>query len=228
MASQALMKLALNLTLLLLIAETVQAQSALEGFDPGANGQVLALVTQPDGKIVIGGSFTTLGGGGTGTTTRNHIARLNQDGTLDSTFNPGVNGPVAALAIQADGKILVGGFFSTLGGGGTGTSTRNFIGRLNPDGTLDTSFDPGADSGVYTLAVQADGKILVGGYFFHLGGGGVYSEIERISIGRLNEDGTVDMGFDPGTSGGIATLFCPSSGRENFGGWIFLRSRCPA
>ena len=101
-----------------------------------------------------------------GTTTRNYIGRLNPDGTLDTSFNPGADGSVEALAIQADGKIVVGGSFSTLGGG-----ARKYIGRLNADGTLDTGFDPGADNFVLALAVQADGKILVGGYFFTLGGG---------------------------------------------------------
>ena len=128
---------------------------------------VYALAVQADGKILVGGDFTTLGGGGTGTTTRNRIGRLNPDGTLDTSFDPGANSTVLALAVQADGKILVGGFFTTLGGGGTGTTTRNNIGRLNPDGTLDTSFDPGANGNVNALAVQADGKILVGGQFHH-------------------------------------------------------------
>jgi hypothetical protein len=85
---------------------------------------------QADGKILVGGQFTTLGGGGTGTTTRNRIGRLNPEGTLDASFDPGANDAVIALAVQADGKILAGGFFTTLGGGGTGTTTRNFIGRL--------------------------------------------------------------------------------------------------
>src|SRR6266851_5144183 len=82
-------------------------------------------------------------------------------GTLDTSFNPGTGGSfpcVFSLAVQADGKILVGGDFTTLGGQG-----RNSIGRLNADGTLDTSFNLGADLYVYCLAVQADGKILVGG-----------------------------------------------------------------
>ena len=133
---------------------------------------VQALALQADGKILVAGSFTTIGGGGTGTTTRNTLARLNADGSLDPSFNPGANGQVVALAVQADGKILVGGGFTTLGGGGTGTTARSCIGRLNADGSLDTSFDPGAKAEVLALAVQPDGKILVGGLFTTLGGGG--------------------------------------------------------
>ena len=52
--------------------------------------------------------------------------------------NANLNGVGWSIAVQADGKIIVGGLFTMLGGGGTGTTTRNFIGRLNPDGTLDT------------------------------------------------------------------------------------------
>ena len=85
--------------------------------------------------------------------------------TLDSSFNPGASAGAICLAVQADGKILVGGGFTTLGG-----QTRNNIGRLNADGSLDSSFNPGAGGWVCSLAVQADGKILVGGGFTTLGG----------------------------------------------------------
>src|SRR5205823_1619146 len=133
-------------------------------FDPGANSDVLALAVQADGKILVGGNFTTLGGG-VCTTTTSRIRRLHPAGSIDTTFDPGANSCVLALAVQADGKILVGGFFSTLGGGGTGTTTRYPTRLLNADGTLDTSFDPGANGTVYALAVQTDGKILVAGNF---------------------------------------------------------------
>ncbi len=74
------------------------------------------------------------------------------------------------MALQADGKVVVGGTFTTLGGGGMGTTTRNNIGRLNPDGSIDTTFNPGADAQVEVLVIQADGKILVGGGFTTLAG----------------------------------------------------------
>src|SRR5947209_4041273 len=77
---------------------------------------------------------------------------------LPDSFNPGADAAVESMAIQADGKILVGGFFATLGG-----QSRLRIGRLNADGTLDTSFDPAASGPVYSQAVQPDGKILMGG-----------------------------------------------------------------
>ena len=110
---------------------------------------VLALAVQADGKILVGGDFTTLGGGGTGTTTRNQIGRLNADGSLDTSFDPGADGDVSALAVQADGKILVGGPFTTLGGGGTGTTTRNHIGRLT-----------NTDAALQNLTVDTDGTTV--------------------------------------------------------------------
>src|SRR5438876_823003 len=135
-------------------AAVVRGQSALDGFDPNANGAVYVVVVQPDGKILIGGEFTTLSPNGGVAVTRNHIARLNPDGTLDA-FNPNANGTVYAIAVQADGKILAGGLFTSIGG-----QTRNHIARLNSDGTMEDAFDPNANNRVYSIAVQADGKIL--------------------------------------------------------------------
>ncbi len=165
---------------------------------------VYSLALQPDGKIVVGGDFTTLGGA-----TRIHIGRLKADGTLDSEFNPGAEGDysgVYCLAIQADGKILVGGRFTTLGG-----QPRTNIGRLNSNGTLDSLFNPGADYDVMSMAQQADGKIMVAGAFYTLGGQ------PRLGIGRLYGDGTVDSAFDPG-AGGVNALALQADGKVLVGG----------
>src|SRR5437667_250865 len=97
-------------------AAAVRGQSALDGFDPNANGVVFVVVVQPDGKILIGGDFTTLSPNGGAAVTRNRIARLNPDGTLDA-FNP-----------NANGKILASGGFSSIGG-----QPRNRIARLSND-----------------------------------------------------------------------------------------------
>ena len=122
---------------------TLRAQSALDGFDPNANGAIRVIVVQPqDGKILIGGEFTTLAPNGGPIVTRNHIARLNPDGTLDAAFDPNANGAVYAIALQADGKILVGGNFS--GPNSIGGQTRNFIARLDPTTGATDSFDPNA------------------------------------------------------------------------------------
>ena len=181
------------------------------GFVPGANRPVLALELQADGKILVGGSFSALSGTGTGNFPRNRIGRLNPDGTVDTGFDPGANRPVRVLAVQANGKILVGGDFTTLGGGGTGTISRKRLGRLNPDGTLDASFNPGADQSVRGLAVQVDGKILVAGDFTTLRSGGV--TMVRNHLGRLNSDGTLDTSFNPGANGLVEELAVQADGR---------------
>jgi beta-propeller uncharacterized protein DUF5122 len=103
---------------------------------------------QADGKILVGGLFTGLGGG-TGTTTRNNIGRLNADGSLDTNFNPGANNWVWAIAVQSDGTLLVGGAFTTLGGGGTGTTVRCHIGLLTS-----------TDAATQRLSVTGGGSIV--------------------------------------------------------------------
>ena len=100
----------------------------------------MLLALQADGKVLVGGQVhQPRWRRHWHTTPRNHIGRLDSDGTLDVTFDPGANGLIEALEVQSDGKILVG---ATLGD--SSTTTYNNIGRLNPDGTLDANFNPGA------------------------------------------------------------------------------------
>jgi hypothetical protein len=110
---------ALLVALLVCLPSTSRAQ-LVDSFDPNANDDVIALAVQADGKILVGGFFTFIGG-----QTRNNMARFNPDGSLDTSFNPNANSEVDALAVQADGKILVGGVFTFIGG-----QTRNRIARL--------------------------------------------------------------------------------------------------
>ena len=125
-------------------APVVRGQSALDGFDPNANGAVRVVVVQPDGKILIGGDFTTLSPNGGVAVTRNRIARLNPDGTLDTAFNPNANGTIHAIAVQEDGKILAGGFFN--GANSIGGQARNRIARLDITTGLADSFNPSASA----------------------------------------------------------------------------------
>ncbi len=162
--------------------------------DPGfsanfVNSTVLQTLVQTDGKILIAGYFSTLQDTSFTTYTRNGFARLNADGSVDTTFGNGAGAnisPVIAMALQPDGKVLIGGTFTSVHG-----TTRNAVARLNTDGSLDTTFDPGSGSAstVRALVVQPDGKILVGGDFITFGG--VASEY----LVRLNPDGTVDTSF---------------------------------
>jgi uncharacterized delta-60 repeat protein len=143
-------------------------------------------------KIIIGGGFTFYNG-----TARNYIARLNTDGSLDAGFNPGTgaNGAIYTSLLQGDGKIIIGGAFTSYNG-----TARNYIARLNTDGSIDASFnlDAGANGVVYTTSLQSDGKIIIGGGF------STYNAMARMAIARLNTDGTLDAGFNPGTGANTA------------------------
>jgi len=179
------------------------------GFNPTmtsshANPLVDSLSVQPDGKIVVGGWFTTLDG-----QPRNYIGRLNNDGTIDTNFNPNANNQVIAVALQPDGKVLLGGWFTSVGG-----QTHSRIARINSDGMLDTNFNPTANSDVQCLIVQPDGKILVGGTFTTL------NDQTRNYLGRLNLDGTLDTTFNPNLNGGVSSMALQADGKIIVGSGI--------
>ncbi|HKP70522.1 MAG TPA: FG-GAP-like repeat-containing protein [Pyrinomonadaceae bacterium] len=152
---------------------------------------ISSVVFQPDGKILVAGTFTQIDGYSV-----NSIGRLNADGSPDETFNQGDviyrNGSteaVRAVALQPDGKIVIGGGFPTINGNPTAS-----VARLNPDGTVDTTFSlPGTDVQIYSVALQPDGKILIGGQFNFIRGE------PRKYVARLNADGTLDTSFDMGS-----------------------------
>jgi len=154
-------------------------QNLVEDFNPDVNGPVFAIAVQADGRILIGGQFTSVGG-----TSRTNLARLEADGSLDTAFVAGADLRMHAIALQSDGRILVGGIFNQLGG-----ALRENLGRLNADGSVDATFNPETDDEVNALAVQPDGKILVGGEFSSIAGLG------RQYLARLNPDGTPDTNF---------------------------------
>jgi uncharacterized delta-60 repeat protein len=189
-----------------------RGQSALDGFDPNANGQVVVVVVQPDGKILIGGGFTTLSPNGGVAVTRNNIARLNPDGTLDTAFNPNANGQVVSIAVQADGKILVGGLFN--GANSIGGQTRNYIARLDATTGLADSFDPNANGSVNTLAVQTDGKIVAGGQFSTIGGQ------TRFSIARLDPVTGLADSWNPNADNSVYSVALQADGKILAGGLL--------
>ncbi len=172
------------------------------GFNPNANNFVYGVAVQADGKILLGGSFTTVGGTG-----RNRIARLNADGTLDPGFNPNADDSVYSVAMQADGKILLGGYFNTVGG-----TARNRIARVNANGTLDSGFNPNVNNFVYSVAVQTNGQILLGGNFISVGG------VTRYNIARVNANGTLDPGFNPNANGNVWSVAVQADGKILLGG----------
>jgi uncharacterized delta-60 repeat protein len=153
-----------------------------------ADGAVRVLVAQLDGRLLLGGDFTTLHG-----LSRPGIARLRPDGVPDETFQPG-SGPggsargartIESVAVQPDGRILIGGFFSEWN-----RVPRHGLARLESNGSLDPSFAPNAGiEAAYPVALQADGRILIAGYF---------NRPEQLI--RLDPDGTEDHGFRFGFS----------------------------
>jgi uncharacterized delta-60 repeat protein len=174
----------------------------------GPNNTITTMVLQDDGKILIGGNFTSYAG-----VTRQYIARLNSDGSLDTTFDSssGASGYLNVITLQSDGKILIGGNFTSYAG-----VTRQYIARLNSDGSLDTTFDSssGADSYVHGITVQSDGKILIGGYFSNYGG------VTRQKVARLNSNGSLDTTFDSssGADDHIYNIAVQSDGKILIGG----------
>lgn len=128
---------------------------------PGLHGSAYAMALQRDGKVLVGGYPIF----GDGDQVRAQLARLNPDGRLDPSFDAKVDSIADCITVQADGRILIGGGFSSVGG-----QTRYHIARLHADGTLDTTFDPGANGNVRALLPQSDGRILAGGDFTALGG----------------------------------------------------------
>ena len=190
------------------------------GFDPKANNYVLTVAVQSDGKILLGGWFTTLQPNGVAVpVTRNRIARLNADGSLDAGFDPNASSYIRCIAVQPDGKILLGGYFTTLQPNAAPLATsRNRIARLNPDGTLDAGFNPSANAYVNSMALQADGKVLLGGGFTALQPNGSVIATTRNRIARLNSDGTLDTGFNPNANDTITSVVVQADGKVLFGG----------
>jgi uncharacterized delta-60 repeat protein len=154
----------------------------------GTVGPVTTIAAQADGKVIIAGGFIRVNG-----VPRVSMARVNADGTLDSTFNSGSGfnvSSVSKIIVQPDGKILVGGYFRFYNG-----IFRPRLLRLNTDGSIDETFSQIFSDGStqeLTMALLPDGKILVGGGLGTIGGTGVSN-----ALPRLNANGTVDVSFRP-------------------------------
>lgn len=157
----------------------------------GANDWVRAVAIQPDGKIVIAGNFTSFNG-----TTANRVIRLNSNGTIDTTFLSNIGSGfdlsgIGFVGLQSDGKILLGGYFTSF----NGVAAKGLV-RLNSDGTLDTAFNTNLGTGpndffgtIHSMAVQTDGKILA------VGGFSSFNGVTAGGVIRLNSNGTVDTAF---------------------------------
>ncbi len=150
--------------------------------DPAANGEVIAIAVQADGKLLVGGDFTQIGG-----QTRHSLARLNANGTLDASFaDPGLDSEVWSIAVQPDGHVLVAGDFQNVG-----ATAQKYLARISATGTLDTTFaNPQLCCNVArSVALQADGHVLVGGFFSQAG------SVSHFYFARYSSSGVFDAAF---------------------------------
>ena len=160
----------------------------------GPNGAVVAILVLPDGKIMIGGEFTSYNG-----VSANYIARLNADGSRDNGFAgsgvgvAGAGGRITSIIRQPDGKIVAAGQRVTTYNGATSWG----LFRANTDGSRDTSFTSffGAAPGLEEVILQPDGKIIM------VGGMTGYNNVSRTGIIRMNSDGSIDNTFNGGGAG---------------------------
>lgn len=132
---------------------------------------------QSDGRVIIAGQMETFDGQPCFT-----LSRLDLDGTLDATFNTGITWDVTTLTVLPNDEIVV---------CGRGNFGEKYVKRFSADGVMDASFNPTIDNTAWTMDVQADGKILLGGEFDTVNG------IAVNNLVRLHQDGSVDTTFDP-------------------------------
>ncbi len=213
--------------LYVLLQIAVSTEIALGGMlDPsfdigtGANGLVEQVLRLSNGKVLVCGNFTSFNG-----KDRGFVARLNDDGSVDESFNAHPSYWVRHMSVQPDGKIVIGGYFTAIE-----NSSRNLIARLNQDGSLDSSFDPGSgaqvliaagidgnvDPFVFWTEIQPDGKIVAVGNFRN------YNGQSSTGIVRINADGSRDSTFDVG--GGLDSwgrvIKLLANGQILVGGWF--------
>jgi uncharacterized delta-60 repeat protein len=206
------------------LASAVHIQAADTSFRPQPDGNVYAVLIQPDGKIVIGGGFKTVFSPKAGVRVdRKRLARFNPDGSLDETFTADFNNDVMALALQSDGRLLVGGRFTQYDGASASYS-RNGLARLHADGSLDLNYFPQftggspSQSAVSTLSLQSDGKLLVGGAFTSVQSTASSSAVARSRLARLDANGVVDSSFNPSPNNTVLALAVQRDGRILVGG----------
>lgn len=161
----------------------------------GANNNIYSITMQPDGKIIVAGAFTSFN-----SNAKSRVCRLNPDGSIDVTFSAAAaaNNSIYASAVQPDGKILLGGNFTT-----TNSVARNRIARINADGSLDTAFDTavGANNSIKSICLQTDGKIVIGGAFE------TFNNVSTPGAARLNANGSIDTSFNCTSFATTATIY---------------------
>jgi uncharacterized delta-60 repeat protein len=176
--------------------------------------QIYSIVPQPDGKILVGGIFTSFDGA-----PRYNLVRFRSDGSLDATFDPNleIDGTVRAMVLQSDGKVVIAGAFRGVNGVRAGG-----IARLNADGTRDPSFEVGTGSNglINTVVSDSDGNLFVAGFF------SAFNGTPRACIAKLGPNGALDATFDPGVGFDIPISAIAPDGAGNLHvGGAFFRYR---
>ncbi len=171
---------------------------------------VETIMVQSDDKILIGGDFVKIGDHD-----RTGLAKLLENGTVDTSFNADTDGQVTCIALQPDGKIIIGGRFTVVGG-----IERLGLARLNPDGSLDESFNANLDrADINTIAVQKNGKIIIAGDFRQV------SNQQQTQLARIEENGSLDTTFPslPG-EGFVKKVLIQADGKVLVAGTILSNS----
>lgn len=168
------------------------------------NDYVFAIDTLPDGRIVVGGSFTQYNGSNS-----NYLIILNSDGTVSQQFPYGFNDQVRVVKVLSDGKILVGGNFNNYNG-----NSYSYLIKLNSNGTIDTSFiiGNGFDDQVFTIQEESSGNILIGGKFTN------YNSISANRIIRVDSLGTILNTFGLGFNDRVQRIVLQQDGKILCGG----------
>jgi hypothetical protein len=167
-------------------------------FAPNPNGPVNAIAVQPDGKVLIGGAFSSLNGApGFG-----RLARLHRDGSIDPSFQTGTgfNDTVTAVTVALDGEIFVGGMFTAY----NSFTAYNRLVKLSAAGVLDRQFNasPGVNNEVSDLLLRSNGSILVSGYFSAVGNSALRTPTAQVGrVMQVNSAGAIDAGFNPAQPG---------------------------
>ncbi|HEX2748309.1 MAG TPA: immunoglobulin domain-containing protein, partial [Verrucomicrobiales bacterium] len=176
---------------------------------PSFSGNVNCLIPLPDGRFVAGGNFTTITPPGAFGSSRNRLARINTDGSIDTTF-PTANGEVTAIVRDATGRFVVAGAFNTLTGTG-GNVSRNSLARVNADGTVDATFASPftATATINALAIDSTGGILVGGSYTNAGGVNGASYLIRVD----GTTGARDAAFTSTPAAAVTALAILPSGK---------------
>ncbi len=162
----------------------------------GVNGSIYAAVATTDGKVIIGGRFNSVDGSPIA-----NLARLDADGSLDTTFLPdaasGISGTVLALGLDAQGGLIVGGFFNEA----HGSEVKN-VARYLPDGTLDPNFATagGANGKVFAIAILPSGNIVIAGQFSS------FANQERGNVATLLPTGALATTTDQTVDGMVRSL----------------------